>query len=426
MKKALVLGGGGSKGAYEIGVWKALKELDEHFDIVCGTSIGAMIGVLYVQQDYDKAYQLWHDLKIDDVMANGINLDLDMELIMSQKDKYKPFFENFVQHKGADISPFEQMIHELFDAEKFFSSSIDYGCMCVNVTRHKAHPVMKKEMNASNVLDYVMASASCYPAFPMKEIEDEKFVDGGYADNVPITLARSMGADSIVAVDLKSVGRTIIKQPQEDLIYIEPYVSLGSFLLFDHDKIMENMQLGYLDTMKKYGRYLGTIYTFIKEDNSSMDQFEVLMQAGFQHLKETIDADKMHLLTEKITSISLLRGLKKYEGYDMPFCAMLEHAAQAFDMEYGKIYCFDDFKGAVLRIVDAYLPNENASLTDIENVKELLSSIKNNKARDLISISYFYLIKDEKSSALIQLLATMTNDSFLIAYLLYLMKIMDR
>ena len=68
MKKALVLGGGGSKGAYEIGVWKALDELDQHFDIVCGTSIGAMIGVLYVQQEYDKAYELWSNLTIDDVM----------------------------------------------------------------------------------------------------------------------------------------------------------------------------------------------------------------------------------------------------------------------------------------------------------------------------------------------------------------------
>ena len=106
MKRALVLGGGGSKGAYEIGVWKALDELEEKFDIVCGTSIGAMIGVLYVQQEYEKAYHLWADLTIDDVMMNGINLDLDMELIMSQKDKYKPFLESYVQHKGADISPF--------------------------------------------------------------------------------------------------------------------------------------------------------------------------------------------------------------------------------------------------------------------------------------------------------------------------------
>lgn len=46
MKRALVLGGGGAKGAYEIGVWKALNELGEQFDLVCGTSIGALIGAM--------------------------------------------------------------------------------------------------------------------------------------------------------------------------------------------------------------------------------------------------------------------------------------------------------------------------------------------------------------------------------------------
>ena len=87
MKRALVLGGGGSKGAYEIGVWKALDEMQQQFDLVCGTSIGAMIGVLYVQHDYPKAYDLWKDLKVEDIMVNGVNLDKDIELIMSQKGK---------------------------------------------------------------------------------------------------------------------------------------------------------------------------------------------------------------------------------------------------------------------------------------------------------------------------------------------------
>lgn len=100
MKRALVLGGGGSKGAYEIGVWKALDEMHQQFDLVCGTSIGAMIGVLYVQHDYPKAYDLWKDLKVEDIMVNGVNLDKDIELIMSQKGKYADFLSSYIHHKG--------------------------------------------------------------------------------------------------------------------------------------------------------------------------------------------------------------------------------------------------------------------------------------------------------------------------------------
>ena len=56
--KALVLSGGGSKGAYQIGAWKALKKLHIKFDIVTGTSVGALNGALVTQKSYRKAIRL--------------------------------------------------------------------------------------------------------------------------------------------------------------------------------------------------------------------------------------------------------------------------------------------------------------------------------------------------------------------------------
>ena len=50
MKRAVVLSGGGSKGSYEIGVWKALRRLHIKYDIVTGTSIGALNGALMTQK----------------------------------------------------------------------------------------------------------------------------------------------------------------------------------------------------------------------------------------------------------------------------------------------------------------------------------------------------------------------------------------
>ncbi|MEF9967405.1 MAG: patatin-like phospholipase family protein, partial [Longicatena sp.] len=160
MKRALVLGGGGSKGAYEIGVWRALNELNQKFDIVCGTSIGALIGVLYVQHDYQKAYDLWDQITVDDVMVNGVNMDMDIEMIMSQKGKYVEFLSSYMHNKGADISPFINMIDRMFDSEKFFDSEIDYGCMTVNFSKLLPQPMLKKDLDASNVKDYILASAS--------------------------------------------------------------------------------------------------------------------------------------------------------------------------------------------------------------------------------------------------------------------------
>ena len=65
--RAIVLSGGGAKGSYEIGVWKALRHLNINYDIVTGTSVGALNGALMVQKDYLKALFLWYNLKYKDV-----------------------------------------------------------------------------------------------------------------------------------------------------------------------------------------------------------------------------------------------------------------------------------------------------------------------------------------------------------------------
>ena len=62
MKTGLVLGGGGSRGSYQIGVWKALREAGIVPDIITGTSVGALNGALMVQNSYEKAVALWETL----------------------------------------------------------------------------------------------------------------------------------------------------------------------------------------------------------------------------------------------------------------------------------------------------------------------------------------------------------------------------
>ena len=55
----LVLAGGGTKGAYEVGVWKALKELNINITAIAGTSIGALNAALILQDDFEKIFYVW-------------------------------------------------------------------------------------------------------------------------------------------------------------------------------------------------------------------------------------------------------------------------------------------------------------------------------------------------------------------------------
>jgi NTE family protein len=95
-KTALVLGGGGSRGAYEIGVWQALRELGIKIDVITGSSVGAINGALIVQDTFDLAVSLWKeietpmvfDMEIKDIIANtGIGTNKLKDLLTKYIDE---------------------------------------------------------------------------------------------------------------------------------------------------------------------------------------------------------------------------------------------------------------------------------------------------------------------------------------------------
>ena len=68
-KVGLVLCGWGGKGAYQIGVWKALKEAGIKPAAISGTSVGALNGAMMILDDYAAAEHIWQNIKTDDVLS---------------------------------------------------------------------------------------------------------------------------------------------------------------------------------------------------------------------------------------------------------------------------------------------------------------------------------------------------------------------
>ena len=67
-QKALVLAGGGARGSYQVGVWRALMELDWHPQIITGTSVGGLNGAMFVLDLYETARDMWLTIRSRDVM----------------------------------------------------------------------------------------------------------------------------------------------------------------------------------------------------------------------------------------------------------------------------------------------------------------------------------------------------------------------
>ena len=106
-KTAIVLSGGGSCGAYQIGVWKALRKLNINYQIITGTSVGALNGVMMVQNDYNKAYQLWTHLDYDLIFEKFIDKDSSE---IQDTEIYLKYVDEFVKNGGASISNLENVL----------------------------------------------------------------------------------------------------------------------------------------------------------------------------------------------------------------------------------------------------------------------------------------------------------------------------
>lgn len=267
MKCAIVLGGGGSKGAYHIGAWRALRELGVEYEIITGTSIGACNGALMVQGDYECALELWQSIDIDKVVFNGLNLRTDLSYYMEHSDNLLGFLRTYTNNKGMDTTPFVNLLRHFISSDRFFASSVDYGLVSVRFPSMQPVQKCKDSIPKAQLQDWIMASCSCFPAFPIYEIEGEGYIDGGYYDNLPISLAFRLGAQEVIAIALNPKPHAYTNHPF--VRCIQPRERLGGMLDFDSDMIRTHIELGYLDTLKSFGHLVGRDFSFFADDMGS-------------------------------------------------------------------------------------------------------------------------------------------------------------
>ena len=107
-KKALVLGGGGAKGSYQMGVWQAIRELGLKFDIIVGTSIGALNGAMMTQDDFETADQLWNTIEYEKIF--GEQQTGDIRQINSAVDMVRFAINDKALVGQVDSKPLENLI----------------------------------------------------------------------------------------------------------------------------------------------------------------------------------------------------------------------------------------------------------------------------------------------------------------------------
>ena len=174
----------------------------------------------------------------------------------------------------------------------------------------KARELPLEEIPEGKVKDYLLASAACFPALRAHTIDGVSYLDGGYRDNMPTALAQKMGAEELVCVDLEGVGITRPNRTGLPTTLIRSYWELGDILHFDPATARRNIELGYHDTLRAFGRLRGCAYAVDSGAGSSADAaaFHAAFEAVQKEVREkhpsTLTAD-IALLLAKLSDAEL-------------------------------------------------------------------------------------------------------------------------
>lgn len=381
MKRALVLAGGGSKGSYEVGFVKAMKELDIDYQIVTGTSIGALNGCLLAQQD-DKAMEdLWNKMDISSVFAGNFDKDfsIDLDSVLNQSHLYISFFKSYVKEKGADITPLKKIIRGLLNEDKLLKSPIDFGLCTVHFPSLKPLFITKKEMEKEHIFDYLISSASCFPVFPVHSFLGQSFIDGGYYDNVPVDLAFDMGADEIIVVDMHQEPTHKHYMNRPHVVYTTPYLDLGTFMDFSKESLDRNQRIGYQTAMKYLGNYGGVKYTFKPFQTPLFHEFYQEVLYLERYARTLMRNDSAGNFVEKFVDSHKGQVLDEKDYLYI----VLDWLAELLNRDPSYIYDFQIFVNDLLDFYQKYI-DINYQMISLHSFDQVVNSFKDINKRGIV------------------------------------------
>ena len=191
-KIGLVLGSGASRGWSHIGIIKALLREGIEPDIVCGTSVGAMIGASYLTGNLEK---------------------LEKWVLGSTRTDVLKFFKVKLSQSGfVDTERMTGFIHDYVATKDIQIEDLPKRYAAVSTTLENGREVWFQE---GELAEAVRASMALPGLFPAVRKDHRWLVDGGLVNPVPVTACRALGADIVIAVNLNSdvLGRRNSKKP---------------------------------------------------------------------------------------------------------------------------------------------------------------------------------------------------------------------
>ena len=249
-KTALVLSGGGARGAYQAGVLKYLEEIQFIPDYIAGTSVGAINTVAIASgMNSSKLIQLWQNIERDKVFQYSIWRMIWRFLTRT----FTPI---------VDISPLKELLEENINLDSCKSSKQKIFISAVDILSAE----LKYFSNSQITLAHILASSAIPLVFPWQYLNGIPYWDGGLMANTPIQPVIEAGARDIVVVLLSPVGADMdLEAPRSNRDAIERVFELslvGSYQMIHRFLQMER------EKIQKMSPIEGFLYSFGHETSS--------------------------------------------------------------------------------------------------------------------------------------------------------------
>lgn len=352
----LVLEGGGARGSYHAGVYKAIQEVGLEIGGIAGSSIGALNGAMILQDDYDKCHELWHDLSYsmvfnidDDEIEKMKKLTLSKEDLNFVGQKLKRFIVN----GGLDITCIKALMDKYIDEEKIRKTQKDFGIVTVNLTAFKSVEIFLEDIPRGDLKKYLLASAYL-PFFKFERIDGNIYLDGGFYDNLPYRMLMDKGYTDLILVRTHAPGFTRkIDLKDTNSIVISPSDDIGKTYTYEAKSSRRNIKLGYLDGLRAFRGLVGEKY-YVKPNNKDDFYLNYLLNVEeyrVRQLEELLKLEKIpyrrSLLENIVPKLCDYLGIDKNCTYEYLVVLLLEKSALKYNVERFEIYEFQQLLSLV-------------------------------------------------------------------------------
>ncbi len=187
------------------------------------------------------AAELWHNLRIEQCFALSGSANLKSTDLLTLKNT-DVLAREWLARRSLNTEPLRQLLENYIDEEQVRHSKVAFGLTTIRMNEWKPQSLWLEEIPRGRLIDFIMASARL-PGKQPGQIDGSRYLDGGFAEIVPLSMLRRRGLRRLVAIDIDSRSLHWTVDDNTQLALIHNRVGLGGLLDMDQARIRRNEEL---------------------------------------------------------------------------------------------------------------------------------------------------------------------------------------